>query len=147
MYEQIVEQAASRFGLDQHQTRQVLGAVIGLVFSDTHGGPEGFLQAFREVGLGDVVTSWLGHGENRPLTAHQFETAVGTETVQAIGTRLGLPPKTVSEVGAAMLPDAIDALSEQGELPSPGVLGKLREWFGDMSEGWGHIERWRRGGM
>lgn len=147
MYEQIVDQASARFGLSTHQSRQLLGAVIGLVFNEKHGGPEGFLQAFRDVGLGDVVTSWLGHGENRPLTASQFETAVGTEHVQAIARRVELPATTVSEVAAALLPDAIDALSEQGELPSAGVLDKLREWFGDMSEGWGHIERWRRGGM
>lgn len=147
MYEQIVEQTADRFGLDRHQVRQVLGAVIGQVFNEKHGGPEGFLQAFRDVGLGDLVTSWLGRGESRPLTAHQFEAAVGADTLQAIGTRLGLPSTTVGEVGAALLPDAIDALSEQGQLPEPGVLDKLREWFGDMHEGWGHIERWRRGGM
>lgn len=147
MYEKIVEQAATDFGVDQHQVKKVLGEMIGLAFNPKHGGPEGFLQAFREVGLGDVVSSWLGHGQNRPITTHELETAVGADTLQAIATHVGLPAQTVGDLAAAMLPDAVDALSAQGELPSPGLLDKLREWFGDMGEGWGHIERWRRGGM
>ena len=147
MYEKIVEQAATDFGVDQHQVKKVLGEMIGLAFNPKHGGPEGFLQAFREVGLGDVVSSWLGHGQNRPITTHELETAVGADTRQANVGGDGLPAQTVGDLAAAMLPDAVDALSEQGELPSPGLLDKLREWFGDMGEGWGHIERWRRGGM
>lgn len=147
MYEKIVEQGATDFGVDPHQVKKVLGEVIGLAFNPKHGGPEGFLQAFREVGLGDIVSSWLGHGENRPITAHELETALGADAIQGIATRVGLPVQTVGELAAAMLPDAVDALSEQGELPSLGLLDKLREWFGDMGEGWGHIERWRRGGM
>lgn len=147
MYEKIVEQGATGFGVDPHQVKKVLGEVIGLAFNPKHGGPEGFLQAFREVGLGDIVSSWLGHGENRPITPHQLETALGADAIQGIATRVGLPVQKVGELAAAMLPDAVDALSEQGELPSLGLLDKLREWFGDMGEGWGHIERWRRGGM
>lgn len=147
MYEKIVEQAASDFGVDRHLVKKVLGEMIGLAFNPKHGGPEGFLQAFREVGLGDVVSSWLGHGPNRPITTLELETAVGADTLQAIANHVGLPVQTVGDLAAAMLPDAVDALSEQGELPSPGLLDKLREWFGDMGEGWGHIERWRRGGM
>ncbi|WP_052107817.1 YidB family protein [Aerolutibacter daejeonensis] len=147
MYEKIVEQAAADFGVDQHQVKKVLGEMIGLAFNPKHGGPEGFLQAFREVGLGDVVSSWLGHGQNRPITARELEAAVGPDALQAIATHAGLPVQTVGDLAAAMLPDAVDVLSEQGELPAPGLLDKLREWFGDMGEGWGHIERWRRGGM
>ena len=79
MYEKIVEQGATDFGVDPHQVKKVLGEVIGLAFNPKHGGPEGFLQAFREVGLGDIVSSWLGHGENRPITAHELETALGAD--------------------------------------------------------------------
>lgn len=147
MYEKIVEQAAGDFGVEPHLVKKVLGELIGLAFNPKHGGPEGFLQAFREVGLGDAVSSWLGHGQNRPITAHELEAAVGADALQAIANHVGLPVRTVGEMAAAMLPDAVDTLSEQGELPSPGLLDRLREWFGDMGEGWGHIERWRRGGM
>lgn len=147
MYEAIVRQTATDFGADPHDVKKVLGELIGLAFSPKHGGPEGFLQAFREVGLGDAVTSWLSQGPNRPITIPELETALGPGTIEDIAHRAGLSPQTTGALAAAMLPDAVDALSDQGILPSMGLLDKLREWFGDMGEGWGHIERWRRGGM
>ncbi|GAB3749654.1 hypothetical protein GCM10028795_14980 [Lysobacter olei] len=147
MYEQLVQRTAAEFGANPHDVKKVLGELIGLAFSPRHGGPEGFLQAFREVGLGDAVTSWLSHGPNRPITVLELETALGPGTVEAIADRVGVSAQTAGALAASMLPDAVDALSEQGVLPSMGLLDKLREWFGDMGEGWGHIERWRRGGM
>ncbi|TWI10535.1 YidB family protein [Aerolutibacter ruishenii] len=147
MYEQIVQWAAADFGADPHAVKKVLGELIGLAFNPRRGGPEGFLQAFRDVGLGDLVSSWLSQAENRPITAHELETALGLGTIEDIARRVSLPPQTVGNMAAAMLPEAVDALSEQGVLPAMSVLDKLREWFGDMGEGWGHIERWRRGGM
>lgn len=147
MYEQIVEQVATRFGLEREKTKQLLGLVIGLIFNEKRGGPAGFLQAFRDRGMGDAVASWLGHGSNLPLTGSQFETAVGRETVEGMAAKLGLPAPTVSEAAAALLPEAVDGLSEHGDLPPGGLPGKLREWFGDLGEGWGHIERWSAGGM
>lgn len=147
MYEQIVEQVATRFGLEKEKTKQLLGMVIGLVFNEKRGGPAGFLQLFRDRGMGDTVASWLGQGPNQPLTGAQFETAVGRETVDAMSARLGLPGPTVSNAAAALLPDAMDALSEHGDVPTGGLSDKLRDWFGDLGEGWGHIERWSAGGM
>lgn len=147
MYEQIVEQAAARFGLEKGKAKQLLGMVIALIFNPKHGGPTGFLQAFRDRGMSDTVASWLGTGPNQPLTGVQFETAVGRETVQAMSAKLGLPVGTVNDAAAGMLPDAVDALSEHGDIPAGGISDKLRDWFGDLGEGWGHIERWSAGGM
>lgn len=147
MYERIVEQAGARFGLDPDKTKRLLGMVIGLIFNEKRGGPLGFLQAFRDKGFGDMVGSWLGQGTNQPITGAQLTTVLGAETIGLMSHKLGLPVATVSDAAAALLPDAVDSLSEHGELPTSGISETLRHWFGDLGEGLGNIEYWGQGAM
>lgn len=137
MYERMVEQVASRFGLAPETAKQLLGMLIGVIFNAKRGGPAGFLQAFRDKGLGDLIDSWVGHGPNEAISPGQLEEVLGVETLAAMSDKLGLPPDTVANAGAAMLPDAVDSLSEHGELPI-GVTDRFKGWFGETFEEIGH---------
>lgn len=137
MYERMVEQVASRFGLAPETTKQLLGMLIGVIFNAKRGGPAGFLRAFRDKGLGDLVDSWVGHGPNQAISPGQLEDVLGDETLAAMSDKLGLARDTVASAGAAMLPDAVDSLSEHGELPI-GVSDRFKGWFGETFEEIGH---------
>ena len=60
----------------------LMGAVTGL-FSGSGdigaklGGLSGILKKFTDSGMGDKVQSWLGKGENAPLTGDEVEKALG----------------------------------------------------------------------
>ncbi|MFC3549866.1 OmpA family protein [Lysobacter cavernae] len=149
MFNRILEQVAGRFGLSQEQARPLLGALVALIFNPKRGGPSGFIQAFRDRGLGDVVSSWLGHGTNQPISAAQLESVLGTDTLAGIGAKLGLPTATVGNAAAAMLPDAVDELSEHGDLPTSvsGWPEKLQHWFGGLGTGMDEFGQWGAAAM
>ena len=66
MFDRIIEEAG-RLGLGPEKARQLLGQLVGLIFNEKRGGPVGFVQAFHNQGLGDVVQSWLGNGPKSPV--------------------------------------------------------------------------------
>jgi uncharacterized protein YidB (DUF937 family) len=47
------------------------------------GGLSGLVQQFHEKGLGDVVTSWVGTGQNLPISAEQIQSVLSNEHVTA----------------------------------------------------------------
>lgn len=144
MFSQILEQVVGRFGLQPEQAKRLMGLLVAQVFNPRHGGPTGFIQAFRDQSLDGLVDSWLGPGPNLPITPAQLEAVLGAETLNGFGQRLGLPAATVSSASAAMLPDAIDELSEHGDLPiaaSP-LSQKLQHWFGGVGVGLDEFGQW-----
>jgi uncharacterized protein YidB (DUF937 family) len=50
------------------------------------GGTTGLMQSFREQGLGGVLSSWLGSGENQPISADQIQKVFGNERIAARDT-------------------------------------------------------------
>ena len=46
-----------------------------------HGGLGGVVEQFRTQGLGNTVKSWVGTGENLPVTADQVHQVFGSQTI------------------------------------------------------------------
>lgn len=143
MFSRVLEQVTGRFGLGEQKARQLLGMLVSLVFNPKHGGPAGFMQAFRDHGLDGIVGSWLGHGPNQPISAAQLEGVLGSETLGHMSRRLDLPESTVSGATAMMLPDAINELSEHGDLPvsSAAIPERFHGWFGNLGD-FGDFGHW-----
>lgn len=137
MFESLVSQVAGRFGLSDEKTKQLLGMLIGLVFNEQRGGPAGFLNLFREKGLGDVVASWLGNGDNLPINGSQISNVLGADIINSFGNKLGLPGAAVSDASAALLPTAISTLAHDGNL-DVSAWDRAKGWFGGMIDGVDH---------
>jgi uncharacterized protein YidB (DUF937 family) len=82
------------------------------------GGTTGLMQSFREQGLGGVLSSWLGSGENQPISADQIQKVFGNERIAAIANKCGVSPETASAEIAEVLPMVVDGLSPHGTLPA-----------------------------
>lgn len=76
----------------------------------------GLLNKLQEAGLGSQVSSWLGQGENMPITADQLKTAVGDDQLQQLAAHLGLPLDKVLATVSGHLPSIVDQLSPKGKL-------------------------------
>lgn len=131
MFDQIVEQASARFGLAPEKAKQLLGMLVGLIFSPRRGGPAGFIQAFRSQGLGDVLQSWLSGGPKQQISPGELESALGPGALDGMAARLGLPASTVSMAAAGLLPEAVGQLGENGDLPAS-LPDRSRGWFGNF---------------
>jgi len=104
----------------------LLGAVAGMLQHNAPGGGlAGLVAAFEQGGLGDVIGSWVGHGQNLPVSAAQLQSVLGGDTVARIAEQLGLSHADTAGQLSQLLPQVIDKLTPTGQLPTAGVTGSL----------------------
>ena len=136
MFEVFLKELAKRLNLGE-KAPSLLGMVLSLMFDPARGGFQGFLDRFRAQGLGDALTSWLGNGENRPLSMAQLESVLGPQALSLMAQRLDLAPSLVATALGQMIPVLIDKLSPDGRLPqgieAPEVVRPYLQEFADFS--------------
>jgi len=101
---------------------QIEAAVLPIVLSEVLGqGGQGGLNAIvaklEQGGLGAQVRSWIGNGQNLPITAEQLQAALGSDTAKQLAARFNVPIDQLSKVLAEELPKAVDHASPDGKLP------------------------------
>ncbi|MBP9906509.1 MAG: DUF937 domain-containing protein [Rhodoferax sp.] len=93
------------------------------------GGLNGLVAKFNQAGLGDVVGSWIGTGENQPISADQLSGVLGSDVLGKAASQLGLDSSQLSGQLSAMLPGLIDKLTPNGTAPQAG-LGNASDLMG-----------------
>ena len=102
---------------------QLEAAVVPVVLSQVlgNGGQGGGLNAIvaklQQAGLGDQVKSWIGNGQNLPITAEQLQQVLGSDTVKQLAARFNIPIDHLAPVLAQVLPAVVDHASPNGKLP------------------------------
>lgn len=101
---------------------QLGAAVLPAVLSEVTGtGGQGGLSAvvakLEQAGFGEQVRSWIGNGQNLPISADQLQEVLGSDTVKQLAARFNIPIDQVSQVLARELPQAVDKASPDGNLP------------------------------
>lgn len=86
------------------------------------GGMDGLLKKFQENGLGEVAASWVGKGQNLPITAEQIQKVLGNEQVAAIASKLGVNPQQAATQLSQLLPGLVDKLTPDGQVTQGGDL-------------------------
>ena len=98
----------------------VIGAGMAGVVNDViekHGGVQGIISQFQANGLGPTVQSWVGTGANMAINSDQVHQALGSEQMQALAAKLGIPPDQLAAKLSEVLPQAIDHLTPGGAVP------------------------------
>jgi uncharacterized protein YidB (DUF937 family) len=90
------------------------------------GGLQLLAQLFQQQGLGDVLSSWIGSGQNRAISADELGRVFGAEPTSRISQRAGVSPSQGLGLLAQMLPLVIDRLTPQGQVPQRDPLLELR---------------------
>ena len=81
------------------------------------GGLSSLLQSFQQNGHGDVINSWIGPGQNRPIAPDQLHQALGPEAVNNLSRLTGLPQDQLLSELARVLPSIVDKLTPHGRMP------------------------------
>lgn len=102
----------------------VMGAIGELLNNAETGGLAGLVSKLQQGGLGEAVNSWVSTGNNQSITASALQAALGSETVQALASKVGISPDMLSTGLAQMLPNAVDQLTPNGEVPSGDLLSQ-----------------------
>ena len=93
---------------------QLIGVLGGLLAQS--GGLQGLANKFAQKGQGNAFQSWVGMGENQPVSSNQIQNVVGSEQVNAIATRMGVDPTLASNFLAEYLPKIVDKLTPAGKV-------------------------------
>jgi uncharacterized protein YidB (DUF937 family) len=104
---------------------QLLDSVMRMVNDPAHGGLEGLVRSFQDKGLGGIVDSWVSTGKNLPISPDQIAQGLGSGELSSLASRLGMSQGEVSSKLAQLLPDVVDKLTPNGQVPDAGSLGEL----------------------
>jgi uncharacterized protein YidB (DUF937 family) len=96
------------------QANPLIGILGGLLAQS--GGLQGLANKFAQNGQGNAFQSWVGMGENQPISNNQIQNALGSEQVNAIATRMGVDPAVASNFLAEYLPKIVDKLTPAGKI-------------------------------
>ena len=116
----------------QLQQQGGLTSVLGGLLADNGemGGLGGLIEKFNQGGMGDQVKSWIGNGQNLPISAEQITQILGSDTVRTMAAKLGIDPDQAAQQLSAMLPGLIDKLTPQGQVPADNGMGALGSLLG-----------------
>ena len=93
----------------------IFGAISHLM--DENGGLNGLLKKFQDSGMSEAVGSWVGIGENQKIDASNIMQVLGSDKIQQLAKQFGLDSNNFASQIAGMLPQVIDQLTPDGEVP------------------------------
>ncbi|MEV8587474.1 YidB family protein [Streptomyces sp. NPDC051180] len=108
----------------------ILGSLIGALAGGKGGAAGGdgtnplggLLDMLTKSGLVDQAQSWVGTGDNQPVSGAQISEALPDETLRQVATEAGVSPQQAADEIARSLPRAVDKLTPNGSLPQGGSL-------------------------
>jgi uncharacterized protein YidB (DUF937 family) len=101
---------------NQVDAKAAPGLISAMLTKTDLGDLQGIVSKLQSAGFGDQVKSWLGNGENLPITADQLRSALGNEQVQQMARQLGLPVDDALKFLAQHVPNAVDSASPNGSV-------------------------------
>lgn len=87
------------------------------------GGLAGLVQQFEQGGLGHLIQSWIGTGQNLPISPAQVQQVFGHGPLGQLAAQTGMAPEALSQQLAHLLPQVIDHLTPNGQMPAQLDLG------------------------
>ena len=101
---------------------QLMQAVTSMLSNDGgQGGLKGLIAKFQQAGLGSVVGSWVGHGQNQPISRDELTNVLGPDTMASLAEKLGMSQHDAAGQLSNVLPGLIDKLTPDGQAPSGGL--------------------------
>ena len=88
------------------------------------GGLGGLLNKLQQGGLGNAVNSWIGSGQNQPVSPGQLGSALGPGIIKMLAQKSGLSEEEISQQLSQVLPGIVDKLTPNGRLPTAAEISQ-----------------------
>jgi uncharacterized protein YidB (DUF937 family) len=90
---------------------------MALQMLQQNGGIEGLLAKFQQAGMGQQAQSWIGTGQNMPISADALSQIFGQGQLSQIAQQLGMSHDEAAGGLAQALPHVVDQMTPGGEIP------------------------------
>lgn len=106
-------------GGDGHPDATLFDKLRGSLFGDGRlgAGLKGMMDKFTGSGLGETFKSWVGTGENLPISADQIGKVFDPARLTEMAQKVGIPVDALKEKLAAHLPGVVDRMTPTGHGP------------------------------
>ncbi len=94
-----------------------LAQVLGIAQAAGGGWLTGMITQLENAGLAEQVRSWVGEGENLPVTAAELAGAFPADDLKKWADEAGTTPEALLKVLAEALPHAVDRATPGGKVP------------------------------
>jgi uncharacterized protein YidB (DUF937 family) len=88
------------------------------------GGLGGLLNKLEQGGLGNAVNSWVGSGQNQPVSPGQLGSALGPNIIKMLAQKSGMSEEDITKQLSQVLPGLVDKLTPSGRLPTVAELSQ-----------------------
>ncbi len=102
----------------------VLGGLVGAGvtaaiqnYIQKQGGLPAVVQQFEKNGLGGLVQSWIGKGQNLPISPAQLQGVVGNDLLQQLSAKTGVSVPDLLQKLSQVLPETVDKMTPDGVIP------------------------------
>ncbi|GMU85565.1 MAG: hypothetical protein AMXMBFR48_08070 [Ignavibacteriales bacterium] len=79
-------------------------------------GLSGIVQMFNQAGLGEQVQSWIGKGENLPISPEQIKSVLSSDTLNSLAQTLGINASGAADMLSNFLPGVVDQMTPNGKI-------------------------------
>jgi uncharacterized protein YidB (DUF937 family) len=97
------------------------------------GGLAGLVEQFQRSGLGDVMNSWIGTGQNQSISPDQLGGVLGDDMLGKLTQQTGMNPGDLLGQLSKMLPQMVDLATPEGKIPEGG-LGDIGAILGRFAQ-------------
>ena len=111
----------SLLGRTEGSSTSVPEALVAALGSH-EGGLGGLIGKFESAGLGPAISSWVDNGANQPVSADALHGILGSDLVQQVAAKTGLPIEQLLPQIAEHLPQLVDGMTPNGQVPSGNSL-------------------------
>src|SRR5262245_46472555 len=94
-----------------------LGGMLGRTASGGGGALGGLLEHMQKAGFADQARSWVGTGQNMPISPEAVDQIFGEQGIGEIARHAGLTQRQTSEGLSALLPEVVDRVTPDGQVP------------------------------
>jgi uncharacterized protein YidB (DUF937 family) len=86
------------------------------------GGLGGLLEQLQRAGYGDQARSWVGTGQNAPISPEALEQVFGHDGMAAIARQAGVSEADAARGLSELLPEVVDRVTPGGDVPDLDAL-------------------------
>lgn len=127
----ILDSAKSVLGGGDNKQNVLLSIIMNLIGGQSSG-LNGLIGQFNSKGLGEVISSWVGTGQNLSVSPNQIQSVLGDDTVQDMAAKTGLDNNALTGQLSNLLPQIIDKLTPDGKVPEGDILSKGQDLLGEL---------------